>query len=225
MKFILKLFEIAIHLDRYIGDVIKQFGLWTYLLLFFVIFAETGFVVTPFFPGDSLLFAVGAVAALGQLHIVGLFFLLWGAAFLGNITNYWIGYRVGPGIFKKENSRFLNKNYLDKTHRFYEKHGGKTIIIARFLPFIRTFAPFVAGIGRMTYWKFLLFSAVGSLLWVALFLFGGYFFGNLPVVKNNFSLVILAIIVISVVPAVVGYLKERKARRLVDAAAQKKAGF
>ncbi len=132
---------------------------------------------------------------------------------------------MGPGIFKKENSRFLNKNYLDKTHRFYEKHGGKTIIIARFLPFIRTFAPFVAGIGRMTYWKFLLFSAVGSLLWVGLFLFGGYFFGNLPAVKNNFSLVILAIIVISVVPAVVGYLKERKARRLADAAAQKKAGF
>ncbi|MBC7364267.1 MAG: VTT domain-containing protein [Candidatus Aminicenantes bacterium] len=225
MKFILKLFEIAIHLDRYIGDVIKQFGLWTYLLLFFVIFAETGFVVTPFFPGDSLLFAVGAVASLGQLHITSLYFLLSAAAFLGNITNYWIGYRLGPGIFKKENARFLNKNYLEKTHRFYEKHGGKTIIIARFLPFIRTFAPFVAGIGRMTYWKFMLFSAVSSFLWVALFLFGGYFFGNLPVVKKNFSLVIVAIIVISVVPAVAGYLRERKTRRLEDVAGQKKAGF
>lgn len=213
MKFILKLFEIAIHLDRYIGDVIKQFGLWTYLILFFVIFAETGFVVTPFFPGDSLLFAVGAVAALGQLNITSLFFLLSGAAILGNITNYWIGYRVGPGIFKKENSRFLNKNYLEKAHRFYEKHGGKTIILARFLPFIRTFAPFVAGIGRMAYWKFLLFSVTGSLLWVSLFLFGGYFFGNIPAVKRNFSLVILAIIVISVLPAAAGYFRERNVRR------------
>lgn len=213
MKFIIKLFEIAIHLDRYVGDVIKQFGLWTYLILFFVIFAETGFVVTPFFPGDSLLFAVGAVAALGQLNITGLFFLLSGAAILGNITNYWIGYRVGPGIFKKENSRFLNKNYLVKAHRFYEKHGGKTIILARFLPFIRTFAPFVAGIGRMTYWKFLLFSVTGSLLWVSLFLFGGYFFGNIPAVKRNFSLVILAIIVISVLPAAAGYIRERNVRR------------
>ncbi|MGB9835185.1 MAG: DedA family protein [Candidatus Saccharicenans sp.] len=213
MKFIFKLFEIAIHLDRYIGDVIRQFGLWTYLLLFFVIFAETGFVVTPFFPGDSLLFAVGAVAALGQLDVISLFFLLSLAAFLGNITNYLIGRRVGPEIFRKENSRFLNKNYLEKTHRFFEKHGGKTIVIARFLPFIRTFAPFVAGIGRMTYWKFLVFSAGGSLLWVALFLFGGYFFGNIPLVKNNFSLVILAIIVISVVPAFVGYLRERKTHR------------
>jgi len=204
-----KLFDIAIHLDRYVVDIINQYGLWTYLILFAVIFSETGFVVTPFFPGDSLLFAVGALAAIGNLNIWGLFLLLTLAAFLGNITNYWIGSKVGPGVFKKEKSRFFNKEYLDKTHRFYEKYGSLTIIVARFMPFIRTFAPFVAGIGRMTYTRFLVYSLAGSILWVSLFLFGGYFFGNIPVIKNNFSLVIVAIILISVGPAAVGLLKKK----------------
>lgn len=213
VDFIKKLFDIAIHLDRYVVDIVHQYGLWTYLILFAVIFSETGFVVTPFFPGDSLLFAVGAVAAIGNLNIMGLFMLLSLAAFLGNITNYWIGSKVGPGIFKKEKSRFFNREYLEKTHRFYERYGSITIVIARFMPFIRTFAPFVAGIGRMTYTRFLLYSFVGSLLWVSAFLFGGYFFGNIPVVKRNFSLVIVAIILISLVPAAVSIWKEKKRKR------------
>ena len=179
IKFIVKLFDIAIHFDRYLGVIIQQYGLWTYLIIFVVIFSETGFVITPFFPGDSLLFAAGAIAAIGGLNIFWLFFLLSLAAFLGNTSNYWIGFAVGPGVFKKENSRFFKKEYLDKTHDFYEKHGSITIIIARFMPILRTFAPFVAGIGRMTYWKFSVYSLIGSLLWVSLFLFAGYFFGNL----------------------------------------------
>ncbi len=213
LELIKKLFDIAIHLDRYVVDIVQQYGLWTYLILFAVIFSETGFVVTPFLPGDSLLFAVGAVAAIGNLNILSLFLLLTLAAFVGNITNYWIGSRVGPGIFRKEKSLFFNREYLEKTHRFYEKYGSLTIVIARFMPFIRTFAPFVAGIGRMTYAKFLLYSFTGSLLWVSTFLFGGYFFGNLPVVKRNFSLVIVAIILISLVPAAVSIWKERKRKR------------
>ncbi|HEK85292.1 MAG TPA: DedA family protein [Candidatus Aminicenantes bacterium] len=200
----------AIHLDRYLGDIIQQFGLWTYLIIFLVIFSETGFVVTPFFPGDSLLFAAGAIAAIGNLNIFWLFILLSLAAFLGNTSNYWIGYGVGPGVFKKEKSRFFKKEYLDKTHDFYEKHGSITIILARFMPFLRTFAPFVAGIGRMTYVKFSIYSLVGSVLWVAMFLFGGYFFGNLPVVKKNFSLVLVAIILVSLIPAAVGTIKNKK---------------
>lgn len=214
LDFIKKLFDIAIHLDRYVVDIVHQYGLWTYLILFVVIFSETGFVVTPFFPGDSLLFAVGAVAAIGNLNILGLFLLLTLAAFVGNITNYWIGSKVGPGIFKKEKSRFFNREYLEKTRRFYEKYGSITIVIARFMPFIRTFAPFVAGIARMTYLRFLLYSFIGSLLWVSLFLFGGYFFGNIPVVKRNFSLVIVAIILISLVPAAVSIWKERRRKRV-----------
>lgn len=215
LEIIKKLFDIAIHLDRYVVDIVHQYGLWTYLILFVVIFSETGFVVTPFFPGDSLLFAVGAVAAIGNLNIFGLFLLLTLAALAGNITNYWIGSKVGPGIFKKEKSRFFNKEYLDKTHRFYEKYGSLTIVIARFMPFIRTFAPFVAGIGRMNYFRFMLYSFIGSLLWVSLFLFGGYFFGNLPAVKRNFSLVIVAIILISLVPATVSIWKEKKRKKAV----------
>lgn len=216
IKFIIKLLDIAVHLDRYIGDIVSQFGLWTYLILFVVIFAETGLVVAPFFPGDSLLFAAGAVAAIGGLNVYGLFITLSAAAVLGNVVNYWIGYRLGPGVFKKEDSKFFKKEYLDKTHRFYERHGGKTIVIARFLPIIRTFAPFVAGIGRMTYWKFIIYNIIGSVLWVAIFIFGGYFFGNLPVVKKNFFLVILAIIAVSLIPAGVGFIKNRKLKHRVD---------
>ncbi len=213
LEIIKRLFDIAIHLDRYVVDIVHQYGLWTYLILFLVIFSETGFVVTPFFPGDSLLFAVGAVAAVGNLNIFGLFLLLTLAAFAGNITNYWIGSKVGPGVFRKEKSRFFKREYLKNTQLFYEKYGSLTIVIARFMPFIRTFAPLVAGIGRMSYFKFLLYSFIGSLLWVSLFLFGGYFFGNIPVVKRNFSLVIVAIILISLIPAGVSIWKERRRRR------------
>ena len=209
-----KIVDILIHVDRYIGQFIDQFGMWTYLLIFLVIFAETGLVVTPFFPGDSLLFAAGAIAAIGDLNIISLFLLLSLAAFLGNLSNYWIGYKAGPEIFKKEKSRLFNKNYLDRTHEFYEKHGSFTIVIARLMPFIRTFAPFVAGIGKMTYFKFLVYSLVGSIMWVALFLFGGYYFGNLSVVKDNFSIVIIAIIVISLVPAAISFIRGRKNRKL-----------
>ncbi len=214
IDFIEKFIDIIIHVDRYIGQFIDQFGIWTYLVIFLVIFAETGLVVTPFFPGDSLLFAAGAIAAIGDLNIIGLFLLLSLAAFLGNLSNYWIGYKVGPEIFKKEKSRVFNKNYLERTHKFYEKHGSITIVIARFMPFIRTFAPFVAGIGKMTYFKFLVYSLIGSVMWVALFLFGGYYFGNIPVVKENFSLVIVAIIVISLIPAGISYIHSRKSSQV-----------
>jgi len=210
IDFIEKFIDILIHVDRYISQFIDQFGIWTYLVLLLVIFAETGLVITPFFPGDSLLFAAGAIAAIGDLNIINLFLLLSLAAFLGNLSNYWIGYKIGPEIFKKERSRLFNKNYLNRTHEFYEKHGSITIVIARFMPFIRTFAPFVAGIGKMTYFKFLIYSLVGSVMWVALFLFGGYYFGNISVVKENFSLVIIAIIVISLIPAAISYIHSRK---------------
>ncbi|MDY0232073.1 MAG: VTT domain-containing protein [Candidatus Saccharicenans sp.] len=210
--FIIKLLDIIIHLDRYVIDLIHQYGLWTYLILFVVIFSETGLVVTPFFPGDSLVFAVGAIAAVGELNLLGLFLLLSLAAFLGNITNYWIGRKVGPAVFKTEKNRFLNLEYMEKTHDFYEKYGNITIVIARFLPFIRTFAPFIAGISKMTYLKFLLYSLIGCVCWVFLFLLGGYLFGNIPVVKQNFSLVIIIIIVISLVPAFATYWRKRRAK-------------
>jgi membrane-associated protein len=201
--------DLFMHLDKHLGGIIQQYGVWTYLLLFFVIFCETGLVVTPLLPGDSLLFAAGTFAALGSLKVEWLYILLSVAAVGGDTVNYWIGHYVGPKVFSKEDVRFLNKEYLDRTHRFYEKHGGKTIILARFIPIIRTFAPFVAGIGRMTYGHFISYNVFGGLAWIALFLFGGYYFGNIPVVRNNFTLVILAIIFISVLPAVIEFLNQR----------------
>jgi len=203
------LIEFALHLDKYLNVIIQTYGVWTYLLLFIVIFIETGLVVTPFLPGDSLLFAAGTFAALGSLNVGLLFVLLSGAAIAGDTVNYWIGHFVGPKVFSKEDVRFLNKEYLDRTHRFYEKHGGKTIILARFIPIIRTFAPFVAGIGRMTYWRFISYNVIGGLIWPAIFLFGGYYFGNIPFVKRNFTLVILAIIFISVLPMVIEFVNHR----------------
>ncbi len=219
MNIISELVNFILHLDVHLNEIIKNFGIWTYLILFMIIFMETGFVITPFLPGDSLLFAAGSFAALGSLNIFALLIVLTFAAILGDTINYWIGHFIGPRAFSG-NVRFLKKEYLDRTHEFYERHGGKTIILARFIPIIRTFAPFVAGIGAMDYPRFLLFNVVGAVLWVCLFTLGGYFFGNLPFVKDNFTLVILAIIAISVLPGVIEFTREkfrsRKEAKAVD---------
>jgi membrane-associated protein len=197
-------------MDRYLGQIVTDTGLWTYVILFVVIFIETGLVVTPFLPGDSILFAAGAlIAAQGVLDIKILYILMVIAAVAGDTANYWIGHYIGPRVFHKER-RFLKKEYLDRTHAFYEKHGGKTILLARFIPIIRTFAPFVAGVGEMTYGHFISYNVVGGIVWPALFLFGGYFFGNIPFIKDHFSLVVIAIVLISLIPAVVEVLKNKK---------------
>ncbi len=214
MEWIKYAVDFVIHIDVHLGALIKDYGLWTYLILFMIIFCETGLVVTPVLPGDSLLFAAGTFAAIGSLDVMWLFVLLSIAAILGDTANYWIGCYVGPKIFHKEHVRFLNKEYLDRTHQFYEKYGGKTIIIARFVPIIRTFAPFVAGIGSMTYWRFISYNVIGGIAWIAICVFAGYYFGNLPFVRNNFSLVILAIIIISVLPGVVEVVKHKYGRKV-----------
>ncbi|HJW96991.1 MAG TPA: DedA family protein [archaeon] len=203
--------DFIIHLDSHLGLLIQQYGLWVYLILFLIIFLETGLVVTPFLPGDSLLFAAGAFAALGSLDIALLFLLLAGAAILGDTANYWIGNRLGPRIFRKKTGRLFREEYLERAHAFYERYGGKAIFLARFVPIVRTFAPFVAGIGKMSYRRFLTYNIVGGLAWVSLFLFGGFWFGNLPWVKDNFALVIMAIILISFVPIFVEYLRRKTA--------------
>jgi membrane-associated protein len=210
MNFILQFIDFVVHLDKNLTQLAQDFGIWTYLILFLVVFCETGLVITPFLPGDSMIFVIGALAASGDLNFPVIIAVLIAAAILGDTCNYHIGKFIGPAIFKKDNVKFLKKEYLIKTHNFYEKHGGKTIIIARFIPIIRTFAPFVAGMGSMSYSKFISYNVIGGIAWVALFSFGGFFFGNIPVVENNFSLVILAIIFISLVPGVVTFLKERK---------------
>lgn len=210
MELIYQFIDLFLHLDKHLNSVIQTYGVWTYLLLFVIIFLETGFVITPFLPGDSLIFAAGTFAGMGSLNIHFLFVLLCIAAIAGDTANYWIGHTIGPKAFSG-NIRFLKKEYLNRTHKFYEKHGGKTIILARFIPIIRTFAPFVAGIGEMSYGRFISFNIIGGIAWVALFSYGGYFFGNLKIVQENFSLVVLAIIFLSVMPAVIEYFKERLA--------------
>jgi membrane-associated protein len=202
--------EILLHLDKHLDLIIRNYGIWTYAIFFFIIFLETGLVVTPFLPGDSLLFAIGSFAALGSLDVRVSIVSLSIAAIAGDTVNYWIGDFIGPKVFSKEKSRFLNKEYLYRTHRFYEKYGGKTIVLARFIPIIRTFAPFVAGVGSMTYGRFIVYNVIGGIAWVVMFVFGGYFFGNIPFVKNNFSLVIFAIIFISILPGVIEFLRSRK---------------
>jgi len=209
MQILLKIADLFLHLDKYLSEVISTYGLWTYGLLFFVIFLETGFVVTPFLPGDSLIFAAGTFAALGALNPFVLYILLAGASILGDTVNYWIGHTIGERAFSGE-IKWIKKEYMERTHAFFEKHGGKTIFLARFVPIIRTFAPFVAGVGKMTYGYFISYNVFGGLTWVALFLATGYFFGNIPFVRHNFSLVIIAIILISLVPMVVEAWKARR---------------
>lgn len=217
MEIISELVDFILHLDVHLNTIIKNFGIWTYLFLFLIIFLETGVVVTPFLPGDSLLFAAGSFAALGSLNVFALFILLTLAAILGDTLNYWIGHFIGPRAFSG-NTRFLKKEYLDRTHVFYEKYGGKTIILARFIPIIRTFAPFVAGIGAMDYPHFFFYNVIGAVLWVSIFTFGGYFFGNLPFVRDNFTIVIMVIILISVLPGVFEFLREKfKSRKELEA--------
>jgi len=210
METIKQVMDLFLHLDRYLGSVIQSYGIWTYGILFLIIFCETGFVVTPFLPGDSLLFTAGTFAAARVLDPWILFILLAFAAIAGDNLNYWIGRYIGPKIFHYENSRFFKKEHLDRTHKFYEKYGAKAIIIARFMPIIRTFTPFIAGIGSMTYIKFSIYNIAGGILWVSVFVFGGYYFGNIPIVKRNFTFVILAIIIISILPAVIEIFKHRK---------------
>ncbi|HJQ69959.1 MAG TPA: DedA family protein [Blastocatellia bacterium] len=212
MDFLKTLIDFFLHLDQHLGELIRDYGLWTYFILFLIIFCETGLVVTPFLPGDSLLFAAGTFAARGDLSVWWLFILLTVAAIIGDTVNYWIGHYVGPKIFYKENVRFLNKKHLERTHAFYEKYGGKTIIIARFIPIIRTFAPFVAGIGSMTYWRFITYNVVGGVLWVGICVFAGFFFGNIEIVQRNFSLVVIAIIFISVLPVIIEFIRHRMGR-------------
>lgn len=219
MEFIYYIIDFIIHIDKHLNEIISQYGVLTYFILFIIIFAETGFVVTPFLPGDSLIFAAGTFAALGSLDITVLFILLTVAAIGGDTVNYWIGHYIGPRVFK-ENSKFIKKEYLDRTHAFFEKYGGKTIIIARFVPIVRTFAPFVAGVGAMTYSKFILYNVAGGIAWIAIFLFGGYYFGNIPFVRNNFSIVIIAIIILSVLPGIIEFLRHRKKGTSVPASGE-----
>jgi membrane-associated protein len=213
MEYLTQFIDIVLHLDKHLGLLVQQYGLWIYGILFFIIFSETGFVVTPFLPGDSLLFVAGALAALGEggMDIFVLITVLAVAAILGNTVNYHIGRYLGPKVFHWENSRFFNRAALLKTHAFYEVHGGKTLVISRFLPLFRTFAPFVAGIGAMSYAKFALFNVVGAVAWVASLCLAGYWLGNMPWVKANLSIIIIGIIVVSLVPVAVGWLKHRAA--------------
>ncbi len=196
--------DYLLHLDHSLGLLIQQYGVWTYLILFLIIFCETGLVVTPILPGDSLLFATGTLAAHGVLSVRWISLLLILAAVMGDTVNYWMGAILGPKVFHGSGRRFFNQEHLDRTHAFYERYGGKTIVLARFLPIVRTFAPFVAGMGRMTYRTFFAYNVVGGILWIGLFVLGGYYFGTLPVVKRHFSLAVLAIVGLSLLPALIG---------------------
>jgi membrane-associated protein len=211
MEYITFFIDLFLHLDKHLAEIVQSFGIWTYLILFVVIFCETGLVVTPFLPGDSLLFAAGALAAAASetLNVLLLWLLLFIAAVAGDTVNYWIGHYIGPRAFSI-NNRLFKREYLERTQAFYDKHGGKTIFLARFIPIIRTFAPFVAGVGTMRYGYFITYNIVGGFVWTALFLSAGYFFGNISFVKNNFSLVIIAIILISIMPGIVEYLRARR---------------
>lgn len=208
MEIVTTVIDFILHIDTHLGQIIANYGILTYIFLFLIIFAETGFVFTPFLPGDSLIFAAGAFAALGSFNVVALLVLFWVAAFLGDTVNYWIGHFFGQKII--DNPKLpINQKHIDKTQKFYDKHGGKTIFLARFIPIVRTFAPFVAGIGKMEYKKFISFNATGGLAWVSGFTLLGYFFGNIPQVKENFSLVVIAIILLSVSPILIEFIRSK----------------
>ena len=220
MDFLKSIVDLFLHLDEYLSIVIQDYGTWTYAFLFVVIFIETGLVVTPFLPGDSLLFAAGTFAGLGSLNIDLMWGLLFVAAVLGDTVNYWIGHKLGLAIFDTQNrwlKKVLKKEYLERTEAFYAKHGGKTIVLARFVPIVRTFAPFVAGVGTIEYGRFISYNVLGGFLWVTLFLFMGNFFGNIPFVKANFELVIIGIILVSVLPMIIEYLKARSEKKANEA--------
>ncbi len=207
-----ELIDLFLHLDKHLGEVIQNYGVWTYSILFLIVFCETGLVVAPILPGDSLLFAAGAFAARGSLDLRILILLLLVAAILGDAVNYHIGRIIGPKVFEKKDSKIFRKEYLEKTQKFYERYGGKTIVIARFVPIIRTFAPFLAGVGQMSYAKFALYNISGAVIWIFSLTLAGYYFSELPFVKNNFSLVVLAIIFLSILPAVIEFVRARRAR-------------
>jgi len=211
MDVVSQLLDVFLHLDTHLNEWAGALGPWLYVVLFLIVFCETGLVVTPFLPGDSLLFAVGALASIdgSPIEVNSIILTLLVAAILGDAANYSIGYRVGPKVFRSEQSWLLNREHLLKTQQFYEKHGGKTIILARFMPIIRTFAPFVAGIGKMSYSRFAMFNVTGAIAWVLSFVLGGYFFGNVPLVKRNFHVVIVAIVILSVLPPIVEYVRSR----------------
>lgn len=209
MEFVATFIDIVLHLDKYLQVLIQSYGVWIYAILFLIIFCETGLVVTPFLPGDSLLFVAGALAATGSMYVHTLFMLLVAASFMGDNTNYWIGRFFGPRVFSRKGSWLLNPKHLERTQGFYDRHGGKTIVIARFVPIVRTFAPFVAGIGRMQYPRFMMFAFGGAVLWIGSLVYAGYFFGNIPWVKNNLSLVIVGIVILSILPGIIEFLRHR----------------
>ena len=209
MEFLATLLDIALHLDQHLQVLVATYGAWVYMILFLIVFCETGLVVTPFLPGDSLLFVAGTIAAAGGMNIHLLVVLLITAAVLGDAVNYWVGHYIGPRVFRSSGSRWLNPRHLERAHAFYERHGGKTIIIARFVPIIRTYAPFVAGAASMTYARFALYNISGAVLWVVSLGYAGYFFGNIPVIKDNLTLVILGIIIVSIMPGIIEILRHR----------------
>ena len=212
-----KLFDFILHIDRHLAEIIASYGAWTYGILFLIIFAETGLVVMPLLPGDSLLFAAGAFCAKPEtgLNVHAMAGLLFLAAFLGDTVNYWVGKKIGPAVFKREDSIWLRKKHLERAHEFFEKYGGRAVILARFVPIVRTFVPFIAGVGAMTYTRFIAYNLIGGFIWIYFFTYAGFFFGNQPFVQKNFKLVILAIIILSVVPIVVEFVREwRKSRKV-----------
>ncbi|MBI1871143.1 MAG: DedA family protein [Chlamydiae bacterium] len=209
MEWIKSFVDFFIHLDLHLSVVIQHCGGWTYVILFLIVFCETGLVVTPILPGDSLLFAVGAFSAISLLNLKMVLIILIGAAVAGDTLNYWIGVWLGPRVFHQEKSRFFKKEYLVRTHEFYERYGGKAMILARFVPIVRTFAPFVAGVGKMRYGRFLTYNVIGGIAWILLLVLGGYFFGNIPLIKHNFTLVIFAIVFISILPGIIEYFRHR----------------
>ena len=212
MEFVLQIAKYFLHLDEYLGIIIAAVGPLTYVILFAIVFAETGLVVAPFLPGDSLLFVAGSLSGAGHLNIFAIYITLLAAAILGDTVNYWIGNKIGPRVFAKENSRIFKKEYLERTREFYEKHGGKAIILARFIPIIRTFAPFVAGVGQMHYRTFLAYNVTGAFIWVTGFVFSGYFFGGLKFIKDNFHYTVVLIVVLSVMPMIYEYINHKRKR-------------